>query len=169
MGFRRLFVCALGAGVLAAPAAAAAQQGADGSSPRTVMIAVGKMYARIQAAESQGKFCAETFPDFASAIETGLAKWREEDGRVMQTALRYQNYLRSENPALKEQEDRMLEESQARMRQLPADAQTAACKNLAQGLEQGSWRDWRRRDPDMYDMLERADDIVRAAGVPPPE
>jgi hypothetical protein len=87
----------------------------------------------------------------------------------MQTALRYQNYLRSENPALKEQEDRMLEESQARMRQLPADAQTAACKNLAQGLEQGSWRDWRRRDPDMYDMLERADDIVRAAGVAPPE
>lgn len=133
------------------------------------MIAVGRMYARIQSAESQARFCAETFPDIASAIEAGLAKWRDEDGKVIQTALRYQEYLRGESPALKEQEDKLLEESLSKMRKLPAEAQAAACKNLAQGLEQASWREWRRRDPDMYDMLERADDIVRAAGVAPPE
>jgi hypothetical protein len=166
---RRLFLCALVAGTLAASAAAGAQPVADGSNPRTVMIAVGKMYARIQAAESQAQFCAETFPADAPAIEAGLAKWREEDGRVIQTAQRYEAYLRGESPALKEQEDALLEESRSKMRQLPVDAQTAACKSLAQGLEQGSWREWRRRDPEMYDMLERADDIVRAAGIAPPE
>src|SRR5512147_1527697 len=121
MRFCRLLVCALGAGALAAAAPAGAQQGADGSSPRTVMIAVGRMYARIQAAESQARFCAETFPAFAPAIEAGLAKWREEDGPVIRTALRYQHDLREQRPDLKEQEDKLLEESLAKMRQLPAE------------------------------------------------
>jgi len=157
------------AGRLLAADPAAAPQVPPGSSPRTVMVAIGKMYARIQSAESQARFCAGTFPEQAPAIEAGLATWRKEDGPVIQTALRYQNFLRGESPALKEQEDRILQESLAKMRGLAAEAQAAACKNLVRGLEQESWRDWRRRDPDMYEQLEHADDILRAAGVNPPE